>query len=86
MPREIKSREEFEKLLPSATEIRVVRGRGGGSEGKKGEDSNDSDEAGSEVPQTKIKIRTGNQLYTFKTTEEDADVLVKGTKTPVVEY
>ncbi len=25
MPREIKSKEEFEKLLPSATEIRVVR-------------------------------------------------------------
>ena len=25
MPREIRSREEFEKLLPSATEIRVVR-------------------------------------------------------------
>lgn len=25
MPKEIRSREEFEKLLPSATEIRVVR-------------------------------------------------------------
>ena len=25
MPKEIRSREEFEKLLPAATEIRVVR-------------------------------------------------------------
>ncbi len=26
MPKEIKSKEEFQKLLPSATEIRVVKG------------------------------------------------------------
>jgi len=86
MPREIKTREEFEKLLPSATEIRVVKGRGSGPEGKKADGSKGDEEAGTEAPPTKIKIRTGNQLYTFKTTEEDAQSLVKGTKTPVVEY
>jgi len=26
VPREIKSKEEFQKLLPSATEVRVLRG------------------------------------------------------------
>lgn len=31
MPREIKSKEEFQKLLPSATEIRVVKGEEGGA-------------------------------------------------------
>ena len=86
MPREIKSREEFEKLLPSAIEIRVVRSRASRSEEKKGDNSKDDDEEVSEAPETKIKIRTSNQLYTFKTTEEDAQALVKGTKTPVVEY
>ncbi len=85
MPREIKTREEFEKLLPSATEIRVVKGRGRGPKGK-ADGSKDDEEAATEAPPTKIKIRTGNQLYTFKTTEEDAQSLVKGTKTPVVEY
>ena len=87
MPREIKSREEFDKLLPLATEIRVVKGRGGGSKGKKADDSEEGEEAeptaGSE---TKIKLRTGKRLYTFKTTEGEVEVLVKGTKTPVVEY
>ncbi len=28
MPKEIRSQEEFQKLLPSATEIRVVKGKG----------------------------------------------------------
>jgi hypothetical protein len=64
MPKEIRSKEEFQKLLPSATEIRVV---------KSGEDA-------------KVKIRTKNQLYTYKTTEAEVESLTKGTKTPVVEF
>ena len=64
MPQELKSKEEFEKLLESATEIRVAR-------------SGD---------QAKVKLRTAKALYTFKTTSEDADSLIKGTKTPVVEF
>lgn len=31
----------------------------------------------------KIKLRTRNTLYTFKTTSEDADSLTKGLKVPV---
>lgn len=34
----------------------------------------------------KVKVRTKDQLYTFKTTAEDADSLVKGIKVPVVEF
>lgn len=64
MPRELKSKEEFEKLLGSATEIRVSRFG----------------------DQAKVKLRTPEALYTFKTTSEDADALVKGTKTPIVEF
>ena len=82
MPTELKSREEFEKLLPSATEIRIVRGRGSSS---KDDSTEGGDEKGA-TPQTKIKIRTGNRLYTFKTTEDDVQALVKGTKATVVEY
>ena len=33
----------------------------------------------------KVKLRTKEALYTFKTTAEDADALVKGIKVPVVE-
>ncbi len=64
MPREIKDRERFEKLIESATEVRVSR---------------DGDQA-------KVKLRTKEALYTFKTTSEEADSLLKGTKTPVVEF
>ena len=64
VPRELKSKDEFEKLIGSATEVRVSR-RG--------------DEA-------KVKLRTKDALYTFKTTSEDADAMVKGTKAPVVEF
>ena len=64
MPKELKSKEEFEKLLKSATEVRVSR---------------DGEEA-------KIKLRTKEALYTFKTTGAEADSLVKGLKTPLVEY
>ena len=36
--------------------------------------------------EAKVKLRLKDALYTFKTTTEDADALVKGTKTPVVEF
>jgi len=64
VPKELKSKEEFEKLLNSATEVRVSR---------------DGEAA-------KIKLRTKEALYTFKTTGAEADSLVKGLKTPLVEY
>ena len=67
MPRELRSREEFDKLLESATEIRVSR---------QGESA-------------KVKLRTKQALYTFKTTAEEADAISKATKaakTPVVEF
>jgi hypothetical protein len=64
MPRELKSKSEFQKLLESATEVRIKR---------------DADEA-------KIKLRTKDALYTFKTTGAEADSLTKGLKTPVVEF
>ena len=64
MPKELKSKDEFQKLLGSATEVRIAR---------------DGDEA-------KIKLRTKDALYTFKTTSAEADSLTKGLKTPVVEF
>ena len=64
VPRELKSKEDFEKLLESATEVRVSR---------RGDDA-------------KVKLRTKEALYTFRTTSEEADALVKGVKTPVVEF
>jgi len=64
VPRELKSKEEFEKLMESATEVRIAR---------HGEEA-------------KVKLRTKGALYTFKTSTTDADAMVKGTKTPVVEY
>ena len=64
MPRELKTKEEFEKLLGRATEVRVSK-------------SGDS---------AKVKLRTGEALYTFKTTAEEADSMVKGAKVPVQEF
>ena len=64
LPRELKSKDEFQALLASATEVRIAR-RGDGA---------------------KVKLRTKEGLFTFKTTGEDADALVKGTKVPVVEF
>ena len=64
MPKELRSKEEFQKLLDSATEVRVARNG----------------------DQAKVKLRTKMGLFTFKTTAEDADALVKGIKTPVVEF
>ncbi|HUI86417.1 MAG TPA: hypothetical protein VLY21_04600 [Nitrososphaerales archaeon] len=63
MPREIKTKEDFQKLLPAATEVRVLRG----------EES------------AKVKLRTPEQLYTYKTSASEVDSLVKGLKIPVVE-
>ena len=87
MPKEIKSREEFDKILPMALEIRVVRSRGS-SKGKKDEKDEESKE--DEVEEgdltAKVKIRTNRQLYTYKTTESEVDSLVKGTKAEVLEY
>jgi hypothetical protein len=34
----------------------------------------------------KVKIRTKRGLYTFKTTGEEADLLLKGIKVPVVKF
>ena len=64
MPKELKSKEEFEKLLGAASELRVSR---------------DGDSA-------KVKLRTKAALYTFKTTSEDADSIIKGSKVPVQEF
>ena len=64
MPRELKSKDEFKKLLDSATEVRITR---------------HGDEA-------KIKLRTKEALYTFKTSGAEVDSLIKGLKTPVVEF
>jgi len=64
MPKELKSKDAFQKLLASATEVRIKR---------------DGDEA-------KIKLRTKDALYTFKTTSAEADTLTKGLKTPLVEF
>jgi hypothetical protein len=64
VPKELKSRDEFDKLLGSATEVRVSR-------------QGDS---------AKVKLRTKEALYTFKTTSEEADAIIKETKTPVVEH
>lgn len=64
MPKEIKDKEQFDKLLKDADEVRVSR---------KGEEA-------------KVKARTKDALYTFKTSTEEADSLVKGLKAPVVEY
>jgi len=58
LPKELKSSEQFEKLLPRALELRVVR---------------DKDFV-------KLKLRTPEFLYTFKTNEEEADDIIKNAK------
>lgn len=64
MPKELKSKADFQKLLNSAAEVRIKR---------------NGDKA-------KIKLRTRDALYTFKTTSAEADSLTKSLKTPVVEF
>lgn len=65
MPLEIRSKEDFERLVEKASEIRVVRGK---------------DDA------VKVKLRTPEALYTFKTTAAEADALTKGLKTPIIDF
>jgi hypothetical protein len=65
MPKELKTSEQFEKLLPSAVELRVVR----------------------EKDYVKLKLRTSDFLYTYKTNEDDAEGYIKNAKDiEVVEY
>jgi len=64
MPKELRSKDEFQKLLTSAQEVRISR---------------DGDVA-------KIKLRTKDALYTYKTTRAEVDSLTKGLKTPLVEF
>jgi hypothetical protein len=64
MPKEIKDKEQFSKLIESASEVRVSR-RG---------------------DKAKVKLRTTKALYTIVTTTEEADSLLKGVKSPVIEF
>lgn len=64
MPKEIKDKAQFDKLIEGATEVRVSR---------HGEEA-------------KVKLRTRDALYTFRTSTAEADSMVKGIKKPVVEY
>ena len=58
MPKELKSSEQFQKLMPRAVELRVVRDK----------------------EFVKLKLRTPEFLYTFKTSEEEADDIIKSAK------
>ena len=64
MPRELKSKDEFQKVLGEALEIRVKK----------------------EGDVAKLKLRTPTQLYTFKTSSDEADTLTKGVKVEVIEF
>lgn len=65
MPKELKSSEQFQELMPKAVELRVVRGK-------------DS---------VKLKLRTPEVLYTYKTNEEEADDIIKAAKEiEVIDY
>jgi hypothetical protein len=58
MPKELKSSEQFEKMIPKAVELRVVR----------------------EKDYVKLKLRTPDVLYTFKTNEDQAEGIIKNAK------
>lgn len=64
MPRIVFSKEEFERLLPMAKEVKVVR-RGG---------------------RVKVKARLSRMLYTYITSEEEANDILKEVKVPVKEF
>jgi hypothetical protein len=65
MPKELKTSEQFQKLLPSAVELRVVRKK----------------------EFVKLKLRTSDVLYTYKTNEDEADDIIKDVKEiEVVDY
>lgn len=58
MPKELRNVEQFQKLMPRAVELRVVRNK----------------------ETVKLKLRTPDVLYTFKTNEEEAEDLIKSAK------
>jgi len=65
MPKQILNAEQFEKLLPKAQQLRIVR-------------KSDS---------VKIKLRTGDYLYTYKTNSDEAADLLKSAKDiEVIDY
>jgi hypothetical protein len=65
LPKELKSSEQFQKLMPRAVELRVVR----------------------EKDSVKLKLRTPEYLYTFKTNEDQANDIIKGAKEiEVIDY
>jgi len=65
MPRELRSLEQFQEVLPKAIELRVVRNK----------------------DLVKLKLRTPDYLYTYKTNEDEADDLIKNAKeVEVIEF
>jgi hypothetical protein len=58
MPKELKDSEQFQKLMPRAVELRVVR----------------------QKEFVKLKLRTPEVLYTFKTNGDEADEIIKNAK------
>jgi hypothetical protein len=58
MPRQLHSSEQFQKILPKAVELRVVRGR----------------------EYVKLKLRTPDYLYTYRTNEDEAEDILKNAK------
>lgn len=65
MPKELKSSEQFQELMPKAVELRVVRGK----------------------DTVKLKLRTPEVLYTYKTNEDEADDIIKSVKEiEVIDY
>ncbi len=58
MPKELKTSEQFQELLPKAVELRIVRGK----------------------EFVKLKLRTPEVLYTYKTNEDEAEDIIKNTK------
>lgn len=58
MPKELRTSEQFQKLIPKALELRVVR----------------------EKESVKLKLRTSDYLYTFRTNEDEADDIIKAAK------
>ncbi len=65
MPKELRNAEQFQKLMPRAVELRVVR----------------------EKESVKLKLRTPDVLYTFRTNGEEAEDLIKSAKEiEVIEY
>jgi hypothetical protein len=58
LPKELKDSEQFQRLMPKAVELRVVR----------------------QKDFVKLKLRTPDFLYTYKTNEHEADDIIKNAK------